>query len=153
MEVNISLKNSSSLLFLNVYAPPIRSSPIDGKTDSFSSSILYSSINLFILGDFVCHHPLWDSKGTSDHGGKEVFDWAIASDLLPLNDSDIPTLLHRSSGSRSSLTSPLLSALALVCPWEVLQDVGSDYQLILLTVRVSPQQRSLFVQFSECSLG
>ena len=30
------------------------------------------------------------------------FDWVISSDLLPLNDFDIPTLLHRSSGSRSS---------------------------------------------------
>ena len=33
--INISLNNSSSLSFLNVYAPPIRSSPSDGRTDSF----------------------------------------------------------------------------------------------------------------------
>ena len=57
VEVNISLNNSSSLFFLNVYAPPIRSSPTDGRTDSFSRSILSSSTNLFILGDFSCHHP------------------------------------------------------------------------------------------------
>ena len=56
--VNISLNNSSSLSFLNVYAPPIRSSPTDGRTDSFSFSILPSSRNLFVLGDFICHHPL-----------------------------------------------------------------------------------------------
>ena len=54
--INISLNNSSSVSFLNVYAPPIRSSPTDGRTDSFSSSILPSSRNLFILGDFNCHH-------------------------------------------------------------------------------------------------
>ena len=56
--INISLNNSSSVSFLNVYAPPIRSSPTDGRTDSFSLSILFSSKNLFILGDFNCHHPL-----------------------------------------------------------------------------------------------
>ena len=99
--VNISLNNSSSVSFLNVYAPPIRSSPTDGRTDSFSPSIL-SSRNLFILGDFNCHHPLWDSKVTSDPRGEEVFDWVISSDLLPLNDPETPTLLHRSSGSFSS---------------------------------------------------
>ena len=34
--------------------------------------------------------------------GIQVFDWVIYSDLLPLNDPDTPTLLHRSFGSRSS---------------------------------------------------
>ena len=42
VEVNISLNDSSSLLFLNVYAPPIRSSPKDSKTNFFSLSILPS---------------------------------------------------------------------------------------------------------------
>ena len=74
VRVNISLKNSSSLLFLNVYTPPIYSFPTDGRTDSFSLSILSSSRNLFIPGDFNCHHSLWDSKGTADPRGEEVFD-------------------------------------------------------------------------------
>ena len=56
--VNISLNYSSSVSFLKVYAPPIRSSLTDGRSDSFSPSILPSSGNLFILGDFNCHHPL-----------------------------------------------------------------------------------------------
>ena len=64
VEVNISL-NDSLLSFLNVYAPPICSSPTDGRTNSFSSS----SKNFLNLGDFNCHHPLWDSRGTSDPAG------------------------------------------------------------------------------------
>ena len=67
--VNISLNNSSTLSFLNAYAPPICSSPKEGRTDSFSPSILPTSRNLFILGDFNCHHPLGDSRGTSDPRG------------------------------------------------------------------------------------
>ena len=55
--INISLDNSSLVSFLNVYAPPIRSSPTDGRIDSFFPSILPSR-NLFILRDFNCHHPL-----------------------------------------------------------------------------------------------
>ena len=133
------VNNSSSLLFLNVYAPPIRSSPSDGRTDSFSPPILPSYRNLFILGDFNCHHPLWDSRGTSDPRREEVFDWVISSDLLPLNDSDTPTLLHRSSGSRSSPDISFApSTLAFSCSWEVLQDLGSDHLPILLSVPLSP---------------
>ena len=137
--VNISLNNSSSVSFLNVYAPPIRSFPTDGRTDSFSPSILLSSRNLFILGDFNCHHPLWDSRGTSDHRGEEVFNWVISSDLLPLNDPDTLTLLHCSSGSH---TSPDISfapsTLAFSCSWEVLQDLGSDHLPSLLSIHLSP---------------
>ena len=119
--------------------PPIRSSPTNGRTDSFSPSILPSSRNLFILGDFNCHHPLWDSRGTSDPRGEEVFDWVISSDLLPLNDPNTPTLLHRSSGSRSSPDISFApSTLAFSCSWEVLQDLGSDHLPILLSIPLSP---------------
>ena len=131
--INISLNNSSSLSFLNVYASPIRSSPKDGRTDPFSLSIL-SSRNLYILGHFNCHHPLRDSRGTFNPRGEEVFDWVISSDLLPLNDPDTPTLLHRSSGSRSSPDMFAPSSLSLSCFWEVLQDLGSDHLPILLSV-------------------
>ena len=128
--VNVSLNNSSLLSFLNVYAPPIRFSPTDSRTDSFFPS----SRNLFILGNFNCHHPLWDSKGTSDSRREEVFNWAISSDLFPLNDPGIPTLLHRSSPD--IFFAP--SSLALYCSWGVLLDLGSDHLPILLSVPLSP---------------
>ena len=48
--INTSLNNSSSVPYLNVYAPPIRSSPTNGRTDSFSSSIFSSSRNLYSGG-------------------------------------------------------------------------------------------------------
>ena len=44
VEVNISLNNSSSLSFLNVYVPPIRSSTKDSRTNFFSFSILPSYV-------------------------------------------------------------------------------------------------------------
>ena len=107
---------------------------MDGRTNSFSPSILPSSRNLFILGDFNCHHPRWGSRGTSDPCREEVFDWVISSDLLPLNDPDTPTLLHRSSPDISFAP----STLAFFCSWEVLQDLGSDHLPILLSIPLSP---------------
>ena len=71
----------------------------------------------------------------------KVFDWVISSELLPLNDPDTPTLLHRSSGSRSFPNisfAPSSLALRILLPWEVLQDLGSDHLPILLSIPLSP---------------
>ena len=57
----------------------------------------------------------------------------------PINDPDTPTLLHRSSGSRSSPDISFApSTLAFSCSWEVLQDLGSDHLPILLSIPLSP---------------
>ena len=106
--INISLNNSSSVPFLNVYAPPIRSSPTDGRTNYFSPSILSSSRNVFILGDFNCHQLLWDSRGTSDPRGEEVFDWVISSPSMTLTH---PPFSIAPLAVASLLTSPLLPSL------------------------------------------
>ena len=138
---NLIMQGSTFLLttpphshFLMCTFPRICSSPTDGRTDSFSSSIFPSSRNLFILGDFNCHRALWDSRGTSAPCGEGLFDWVISSDFLPLNDPDTPTLLHRSSPD--IFFAP--SSLALSCSWEVLKDLGSDHLPSLLSVPLSP---------------
>ena len=74
------------------------------------------------------------SLSLCDPCGKELFNWVISSDLLPLNDPDIPTLQHRSSPDISS--APF--SLALSCTWGVLQDLSSDHLPILLSVPLSP---------------
>ena len=143
--------------FLNVYAllsapPPQMAEPIPFLPPFFPPPEIPS-----FWGDFNCPHPLWDSRGTSDHRGEEVFDWVISFDLLPLNDHDILTLLHRSTGSRSSPDISFApSSLALSCSWEVLQDLDSDHLPILLSILLSPAlapRASPFLQFSESSLG
>ena len=108
--INISLNNFSSLSFLNVYAPPICSST-DSRTNSFSSSILPSSRNLFILGSFNCHYPLWDSKILPTSVGRK---YSIGSSLLTSSPS--MTLTHplfyiAPLAVSLLLTSPLLSPL------------------------------------------
>ena len=82
--INISLNNSSSMSFLNVYAP--YSLLTNGWQNRFLFSLHPSFLqNLFILGDFNCYHTLWDSRGTSDPRGEEVFDLVISSDFIYLN--------------------------------------------------------------------
>ena len=85
---------------------------------------------------------------------RKYFYWFISFNLLPLNDLDIPTLLHRSSGSRFSTNIFFaLSSLALFCSWEVLQNLGFDHLPILQTVPLSavfhPNERSPFFNFQK----
>ena len=104
--VDISLNSSSSLSFLNVYARPIRSS-LDGRADSFPPSILPSSRYLFILGNFNCRHPLWDSKSASDPVERK---YSIGSSLLTSSPS--MTLIYLLFSIAPTLTSPLLHPLS-----------------------------------------
>ena len=55
VEVNISLNDSSSLSFFNIYAPPIRSSPKDSRTNFFSPSILPSYVEAVKFSRFHFH--------------------------------------------------------------------------------------------------
>ena len=125
--VNISLNKSSSVSFLNVYAPPIRSSPTDGRTDSFSPSILPSSRNLFILGDFNCHHPLWDSRGTSDPVGRKY-----STGSSPQTSSPSMTLTHPPFSIAPLAVAPLLTSplLLLLLPFLAL---GRCFRTLVLT--------------------
>ena len=122
----------------------------DDKTDFFSAFILTPPSILFTVEDFNCHHSLWDSKGIFDPRGEEVFDRVNSSDLFPLNGPDIPTLLHRSSPD--IFFAPF--SFVLSCSWEVIQDLGSDHLLILLSSSgLSPQLASSILQFSQNPLG
>ena len=122
-----------------MYPPPICSSPTDGRTDSFSPSILPSSRNLFILGDFNCHHPLWDSRGTSDPAGRK---YSTGSFLLTSSPS--MTLTHLLFSIAPLAVAPPLTSLLpppfllFPAPGEVLQDLGSDHLPILLSIPLSP---------------
>ena len=71
VEVKISLNDSSSLSFLNVYVPPIRSSTKDSRTNffSFHSSLLCGSGGIFALPlpqkKYRFHIPVFNHPETS----------------------------------------------------------------------------------------
>ena len=85
----LSTSSLSSLDSYSNYASSILSSPTDSITDSFTLSILSSSTNFFILGDFNCYHPIWNSKGTSDYRGRKY-----SSGSSPLNSFPAMTLTY-----------------------------------------------------------
>ena len=119
-----------------MYAPPIRSSPTDGRIDSFSPSILSSSRNFFILGDFNCHHSFGIQEVLPTPAGRK---YLTGSSLLISFPS--MTLTH-SSGSRSSSDISFApSSFTHSCSWEVLQDLGLDHLSIPLSVPLSPAYR------------
>ena len=100
--------------FLNVYAPPICSSPTDGRANFFSPSILSSSRNLFILGDFNCYHPLWDSRVLPTPAGRKYLTWSS-----PLTSSPSMTLTHPPFYIALLAVTPLLTSplLPLLLPF------------------------------------
>ena len=137
VEVNTFLNNSSSLPFLNVYAPHIRSST-DGRTDSFSPSILPPEISLF-WGPSIAITP---SRTPTPVGRK----YWIGSSLLTSSSSMILTYLLFSIAP-ITITPPLTYPLLLSCSWEVLQDLGSDHLPILFLSPFCPNKRPFFSIF------
>ena len=71
--------------------------------------------------------------------GRKYLTGSFLLTSSPFNDPDTPTLLHRSSGSRSSPDISFApSSLTFSWSKEVLQDLGSDHLPILLTIPLSP---------------
>ena len=153
--INISHNKSPHSLFL-MCMPPYSLFLSSWQNRFLFSLHPSSSRNLFILGDFNCHHPLWDSRDTSDPCGEEIFDWVIFSDLLPLNDPDTPFSITPLAAA-PLLTFPLLPPLLpFLTPGRCFRTwVLTIYQFFYLSslFGLSPQRASPFLQLSESSLG
>ena len=134
--ITVKINGASPIHLFNVYVPPICSSSSDSRPKSFSPFLLPSSPTTYIFGDFNSHHSSWDSHSPEDQSGKDLFDWLLSSDLLPLNNPEHHTLsCHRK---------PLLTDLSLVpaqiaskCTWQTVPDLGSDYLPISIAIPTS----------------
>ena len=137
--------------------PPIRSSPMDCRTDSYSPSIFPSSRNFFILGDFNYHHLLWDSRGTSDPAGRKHSTGSSPLTFSPSMTLTYPLFSIAPLTVAPPLTSPLLPLLLpYLAPGRCFRTlVLTTYQFSYLPPLsgLSPQRASPFLQFSESSLG
>ena len=100
LAIAVKIKGAAPIHLFNVNVPPIRSSSSDSRPKSFSPFLLPSSPTTYIFGDFNSHHSSWNSHSPEDHSGKDLFDWLLSSDLLPLNNPEHHTLLHRATGNR-----------------------------------------------------
>ena len=115
--------------------PPIRSSSSDSRPKSFSPLLLPSFPTTYIFGNFNCYHSSWDSHNPEDQPGKDLFDWLLSSDLLPLSNPNHHTLLHRVTGNLSIPDLSLVpSHIASKCTWKALSDLGSDHLPISITI-------------------
>ena len=135
----VLFSNHSHLQFLNLYSHPIRSTPSDSRTKTFSPDIFPNSPDTFILGNFNAHHPIWDSLIPPNPPRNDMFCWIASSGLEILNDPTSPTLLYHSTGSRLSPDISLAPAsLAPHCEWHALPGLGSDYLPIEIVLPLSP---------------
>ena len=95
---------------------------------TFSPDILPNSHDTFILGDFNANQPTWDRLIPPNPPGNDLFRWITSSGLEILNDPASPTLLHHSTGSRSSPDFSLAPAsLAPHCERRIFPGLGSDH--------------------------
>ena len=109
--VNISLNNSSSVSFLNAYAPPIRSSLTDGRTDSFPPSILPPPEMYSFWGTSIAITPSGTQEVLLTHTGRM---YSTGSSLLTSSPSMIlthPPFSIAPMAVAPLLTSPLLPLL------------------------------------------
>ena len=139
LAIAVKIKGAAPIHLFNVYVPPIRSSSSVSRPKSFSPFLLPSSPTTYIFGDFNSHHSSWDSHLPEDQSGKDLFDWLLSSDLLPLNNPEHHTILHRATGGRSSPDLSLVpTRIASKCTWQTLPDLGSDHLPISITIPTSP---------------
>ena len=155
--VNIFL-NNSSVSFLNVYAPPIRSSPPDGRTDSFSPSIFFSPEISSFWGTSIAIIPSGTQEARPTPEGRK---YLTGSSLLTSSPS--MTLTHPLFSIAPLAVAPLLTSplLLLLLPFFA---PGRCYRTWVLTIYqffypslslsgLAPQRASPFLQLSESSLG
>jgi len=115
-----------------------RSDPLFS-TSTFSCELLSNSPDTFILGDFNAHHPTWDITSPPTMLAISRFNWISSTHLDILNNPDIYTLLHHSSGSCSSpVVSLAPSYLASTCEWRTLPGLGSDHLPIDINLQLAP---------------
>ena len=139
ISVKVRFSNHSPLQFLNLYSPPIRSTSSDSRTRTFSPDILRNFPDTFIFGDFNAHHPTWDRLIPPNTPRNDLFRWITSSGLEILNDPISPTLLHHSTGSRSSPDISLAPvSLTPHCEWCTLPGLGSDHLPIEIVLPLSP---------------
>ena len=104
--INISLNNSSSLSFLNVYVRPTCSSPTDGRTDSFSPPFFPSPEICSFWGTSIATTPSGTQEILPSPAGRK---YSTGSSLLTSSPS--MTLTHQPFYIALLLTSPLLPPL------------------------------------------
>ena len=138
--VNISHNNSSSVSFLNVYAPPY-SLLSNGWQNRLLFSLHFSLLKKSLYsGEFqLLITPSETQEVLPTRAGRR---YSTGSSLLTSSPS--MTLTHPPFSIAPLAVAPLLtfpllpSTLALSCSWEVLQDLGSDHLPILLSIPLSP---------------
>ena len=109
--------------------------PIPGLNPFYPSFFLPSFPITYIFGDFNGRHSSWDSHTPEDQSSKDMFDWLLSSNLLPLNNPEYHILLHRATGNRSSPNLSLVPAqIATKCTWQSLPNLGSEHVPISISI-------------------
>ena len=137
------------LIIINVYIPPVSSSPT-----AFIPSLSHLNhlLECLILGDFNAHHPQWHSEHGDDARGRHLADIIDHSTFAILNENTATRV--SSNGCRSSPDISLASSdIFAYAAWRTIKALNSDHLPIVITLqrefsKVSSARRT-FINFSK----
>ena len=142
-EFPIACKGKGKLRVTNVYIPPIRNTESERRRQRRSDVQLEkwpSGRDDIIVGDMNALSTLWDKeledKVRNDEAtkrGELIEDWLAEKDMATVNDRKKSTL-DSTAGTASSPDLSIVHTSKLdKFSWKVLDELGSDHKLILLT--------------------
>ena len=137
------------LKIINVYIPPVSSSPT-----AFIPSLSHLNhlLECLILGDFNAHHPQWHSEHGDEARGRHLADIIDHSVFAVLNENTATRV--SSNGCRTSPDISLASSDIFGCAaWRTITALNSDHLPIIITLqcefsKVSSARRT-FINFSK----
>ena len=152
----IPLADSQKIRITNIYAPPVRNA-----VDTFQVTDWPHDECDLIIGDPNAHSKLWDllREADSDSRGKMLEKWMDENDMACLNDGR-PTHVNRQHPNTASPTDPVdntsnpestpgvtspdvsIAHVSLLdkLTWDVLNDMRSDHQPIIITLNCGVEE-------------
>lgn len=138
--------NERSIVFSNVYIPPVWGGEGESRSQNFEAENVFSKCkegfldcSHVICGDFNAHHPSWDNVdchelvfsdeggALSDQIGDDIFEWSVENEMIVANDPAVRTWHHSGGGRSSSPDVSLYSNDLEINSWRVYGRLGSDH--------------------------
>ena len=142
MTFRTKLGRNKWLQLSNVYVPP----PTHCHTEvKLASTIIPTSEDCIIVGDFNAHSPVWDHHFPPDNRGEEIEEWLINEDLETLN-TGVNTRISRIDNQRDSAPDLTIcgKTFSRKCTWELAECIGSsDHIPICVKISTSVNHQSI----------
>ena len=134
------LWKESSVVFSNIYVPPIRPAGSEHRVQRFKAdNVLEKCVSScsvsqhIIAGDFNAHSTLWDNYCVEDELGEDIHEWCMDANVDIANDGAV-TYMSRADARKSTPDITISSVGLVVSDWRVKQPISSDHLPVSFSV-------------------